>query len=263
MSLLLGFSTHPLLSIDTLPQSHLQVLNQLHHSLFSCSREILLYIHLTQSHTQGTVYHIDGTLPTRLLLQSTGQNLTEEIEISFLECIRQHTCSTRKNIPTQIILQSLKILRSNHSLRLMQMSRHTDIQFLHISTDGLEERSPIQLAILLVELIDGKLMIDVLWITHFHIAQGSLSQTSLDTHNILHTSLCLLLSVTQQLEHGNYMLLELITDVHCSLIFLYIIILLTQRKTTLRNREQVVFTRFHISINAITEETTITHNAHL
>ena len=89
LSYQLSAVAHPVLRIDAFAKSSLQVLNQLNHTFFSCSREVLFYIHLSYSFAQHTVYSAYRTFPTWRKFLTTRKYLSVEVETSVYEVVAQ------------------------------------------------------------------------------------------------------------------------------------------------------------------------------
>ena len=89
LCLSLGGIAHPVKTSNTLAQCLLQVAHQLSHTSLSLCREIFLYIHLTNGFTQHTANHINGALPTRLLLLHTTHGAAIEVKVLCLNLVAQ------------------------------------------------------------------------------------------------------------------------------------------------------------------------------
>ena len=74
----LGLGSHPILHIDALAQSLLQIGHQLLHTLLGCRREVLGHIELSKSFTQEAIDARYSTLPAGTILSLSAQCSTPE-----------------------------------------------------------------------------------------------------------------------------------------------------------------------------------------
>ena len=81
----LGAVAHPILGINTLSKSNLQVLDQGNHTLLGFSREIFLNIKLTDCLTKYAAYGRCGTFPPGLLLLTAAHNLAVKIKVGLVK----------------------------------------------------------------------------------------------------------------------------------------------------------------------------------
>ena len=125
VSSFLRLRTHPLLSVYTFAESHLQVSDKLLHALLVGSREILLYIELAHSLAEHTIDSRDTTLPARLLLRSSSQNAAVVVEVFFINLVAEEASSTINDVPLEPVLQHLNLLILQHSHSLLERFRLT------------------------------------------------------------------------------------------------------------------------------------------
>ena len=99
---------HPLLRVDTLAESHLQVTNQLHHALLGGCWEIFLNIETAYGLTKSTLGTADGTLPTRAVFLLARHHLTVETEAGGSHLVVEIRGCLVDELPGHIVLQILE-----------------------------------------------------------------------------------------------------------------------------------------------------------
>ena len=97
-----GLSAHPSLCLDALAKGNLQVLHQLLHALLGGSGEVTLTVDLTEGLTHLTFHLLGGTFPERIVLLTSTQCLSEEIEVCCCNLLREIAGSTQDYSPLHI-----------------------------------------------------------------------------------------------------------------------------------------------------------------
>ena len=85
----LGLSAHPVLGIDALTETNLQVLHQSLHHLLRTLREELLAVDSSERLAHLSLYLRCGTLPQWVVFLTAAHGLTEEFEVCLADIIAQ------------------------------------------------------------------------------------------------------------------------------------------------------------------------------
>ena len=231
------------MSCDTFAKGYLKVLHQGQHTLLRRLREVLLGIDLSKGFSHHTIHLGCATLPKRMVLLTSREDTTIEVEVLGNSSIIQIVGCRRDDSPLQHVTIDCRFHAVHQLIDACQEVGLSDNEFLIIfAVDVLCAHQLLQskVRITCLELFQRHLIVVGLRVTQFCARLADLSKFRLYLHHVLHLFRCYRLTKAKQLEHLGYVRLKRLTNLSRSLIVIQIIFLLSERQATLIDVQDIL-----------------------